>query len=215
MPFNVETSYCAIRPYLVLAERIGVVLFALARGPIRRLEVEYRGEEVDGLIKPLTVALLKGIFTHDFGDTVNYVNAPLVAAECRIQITQAKGLHIGDYSNRVSCQATLEDGEAIRIAGTLLDHRDPYIVRINDYKTDFVPEGHMLLMGSYDKPGVIGRVGMLLAENEINIAGWYTGRISPGGNTLTVLSLDMPLPETILDELRKLDFVRHALQVKI
>ncbi len=215
MPFLPGVDFESIRPYLTLAERIGHLLHVLARYPVRRVAVEYRGEEMNGLTKPLTVALLKGLLTPVLGDTVTYVNAPMLAAERGIQVTQAKGLKTVAYTNLVSAQVTLEDGEDIVMAGTLLDHKEPHIVQINKYRLDFVPEGNLLLMGSYDKPGVIGRVGTLLAENNVNIASWHTGRAEPGGHTLTVLTLDQPLPEPVLEELQQQDFVRHAHMIEI
>ena len=101
------------------------------------------------------------------------------------------------------------------MTGTLLDRREPHIVQINDYRMNFVAEGHLLVMGSYDQPGVIGRVGTLLANNNINIASWHTGRSTPGGHTLTVLTLDEPAPDSVLAELHSQDFVRHAHQVAL
>jgi D-3-phosphoglycerate dehydrogenase len=215
MPFIPGVDFEEIRPYLKLAECMGTVLHTLSRHPVRRVAVEYRGEEVGGLVKPLTVALLKGLLAPILGEKVSYINAPLLASERGMQITQTKGLKTGNYTNLVSCQITLEDGEEIVMAGTLLDRKEPHIVQINEYRMNFVPEGHLLLMGSYDKPGVIGRVGTLLATNNINIASWHTGRAQPGGQTLSVVSLDQPLPDTVLDELRRQDFVRHAHQVEI
>jgi D-3-phosphoglycerate dehydrogenase len=212
MPFLPGLDFEATRPYMLLAERMGSMFHTLARTRVRRVAVEYRGDE-PGLIKPLTVALLKGILSPVLSDYVNYINAPVIAAERGIQVTQAKGLKTGDYASSVSCEVTLEDGEQIFIAGTLLDRREPYIVQINDYKLNFVPEGHLLIMGSYDQPGVIGKVGTLMATNAINIASWQTGRTQPGGHTLTVLTLDEPMPEAVLEELRQQDFIRHAHQV--
>ena len=110
---------------------------------------------------------------------------------------------------------TLEDGETIMMAGTLLDRKEPHIVQINQYRMNFVPEGHCCIMGSFDQPGVIGKVGTLMANNNVNIASWHTGRAEPGGHTLTVLTLDQPMPEKVLEELRQLDFVRHAHPVAI
>ena len=214
MPFLPGLDFEATRPYMLLAERMGRMFHTLARSRVRRVAVEYRGEET-GLIKPLTVALLKGILSPVLSDYVNYINAPVIAAERGIQVTQAKGLKTGDYASSVSCEVTLEDGEQIFIAGTLLDRREPYIVQINDYKLNFVPEGHLLIMGSYDQPGVIGKVGMLMATNNINIASWQTGRTQPGGQTLTVLTLDEPMPEAVLEELRQQEFIRHAHQVEM
>jgi D-3-phosphoglycerate dehydrogenase len=214
MPFLPGLDFESARPYMLLAERMGRVFHTLARSRVRRIAVEYRGEET-GLIKPLTVALLKGILSPVLSDYVNYINAPVIAAERGIQVTQAKGLKAGDYASSVSCEVVLEDGESIFMAGTLLDRREPHIVQINDYKLNFVPEGHLLILGSYDQPGVIGKVGMLMATNNINIGSWQTGRIQPGGHTLTVLTLDEPMPEAVLDELRQQDFIRHAHQVEM
>lgn len=215
LPFMPGVEYEVTRPYMRLAECIGTILHTLARNPVRRIAVEYRGEEVEGLVKPLTVGLLKGLLTPILGDKVNYINAPLLASERGIQIAQAKGLKTGDYANIVSCQVTLEDGEEIIMAGTLLDHKEPHIVQINEYRMNFVPEGHLLIMGSFDQPGVIGRVGTMMATNNVNIASWHTGRAQPGGHTLTVLTLDQPIPDAIFEELCRQEFVRHAHQVRI
>jgi D-3-phosphoglycerate dehydrogenase len=109
----------------------------------------------------------------------------------------------------------LEDGEEIIMAGTLLDRKEPHIVQINRYRMNFVPQGHLLIMGSYDQPGVIGRVGTLMATNNVNIASWHTGRAEPGGHTLTVLTLDQPLPDAVMDVLLEQEFVRHAHQLSL
>ncbi|MBE2266838.1 MAG: phosphoglycerate dehydrogenase [Anaerolinea sp.] len=215
MPFMPGLDFESVRPYLRLAEHIGTFLHTLARHPVRRVAVEYRGEDTAGLVKPLTVALLKGVLTPIHGDNVNYINAPVLANERGIQVTQAKGLKASEYAALVSAMVTLEDGEQIYVAGTLLDRREPHIVQINDYRMNFVPEGHLVIMGSYDQPGVIGKVGTLLATNGINIASWHTGRATPGGHTLTILTLDEPMRADVFAELTQQEFVRHAHQVEI
>lgn len=215
MPLLPGMNYETIRPYMRLAECMGTVTITLARSPVRRVAVEVRGDEVNGLIKPMTVGTLKGLLHPIVGDAVSTVNAPVIATERGWQITQAKGLPGSEYQNSITCQVTLENGENITITGTLLDHREPHIVQINQYRMNFVPEGYLLLMGSYDRPGVIGKVGTLLSERGVNIASWHTGRTEPNGNTLTVLTLDEPIPDDVLSELRALEFVRHAHQTKI
>jgi D-3-phosphoglycerate dehydrogenase len=215
LPFMPGVDYESSRPYMRLAECMGTIVQTLARHPVRRVAVEYRGDEVSGLVKPLAVGVLKGLLQPVLGDKVNYINAPILAGERGIQVTQAKGLRSSDYTNQVSCQVTLEDGEEIIIAGTLLDRQEPHIVQINRYKMNFVPEGYLLIMGSRDQPGVIGTVGTLLAKNHVNIASWHTGRAERGGNTLTILSLDEPLAEDVLQEVTRLDFVRHLHQTAV
>ena len=215
MPLLPGVSYEQIRPYMQLAESIGALQHVLARSPLRRIAIEIIGEDMNGLIKPMTVGILKGLLRPILGENVSAVNAPLRAAERGWQITQAKGIKISDYRNIITCQVTLEDGEEISIAGALLDRQKPYILQINDYRIHFEPRGHLLIMGSYDQPGVIGRVGTLMAENGINIASWHTGRAAPGGNTLTVLNFDEALPEAVMAALREQDFIRHVHQLRI
>jgi D-3-phosphoglycerate dehydrogenase len=215
LPFMPGMEFETAAPYMRLAEKIGRLIHTLARQPVARVAVEYRGEELRAIVKPVTVALLRGILAPVLGDQVNYINAPVLAAERKIAVTQAKGLRAGDYASSVNIQVLLEDGEAITVAGTLLDRREPHIVQINDYRMNFIPEGHLLIMGSFDQPGVIGRIGTLLADSHINIASWQTGRATPGGHTLTVLTLDEPLPDALMDTLRGIEFVRHAHQVAL
>ena len=215
MPLLPGVKYEHIRPFMQLAESIGALQHVLARSPIQRIAIEIIGDEMDGLIKPMTVGILKGLLSPILGEQVSLVNAPLLAAERGWRITQAKGIKISEYRNVITCQITLEDGEEISIAGALLDRQKPYILGINDYRVHFEPQGHLLVMGSRDKPGVIGRVGTLMAENGINIASWHTGRAAPGGNTLTVLNFDEALPESVMAELREQDFIRHVHQLRI
>jgi D-3-phosphoglycerate dehydrogenase len=213
MPFMPGRGFEAMAPYLRLAERIGALQHYLARGRIRRVAVEYKGDASNGMVKPLTVALLKGILEPVLGDEVNYINAPLVAMERGMHVTQTKGLDVADYTNLVSCQVHWEGGGQLVISGALFNRREPRILQIDTYSTDFVPEGILLVFGSYDVPGVIGKVGTLMATHNINIAAWRTGRASKGGQTLTVLTLDQPVPEEMLQEFRKQEFVRHATQL--
>lgn len=215
LPFVPGMEFEQVRPYLQLAESLGIIGHVLSRYPVRRVAVEYRGQDVANMIKPLTVAILKGLLTPALGETVSYINAPVLAAERGIQVMQTKGLKTGDYTNLVSCQIVLDDGEEITLSGTLLDRQEPHIVQVNEYRLNFVPRGHLLIMGSHDKPGVIGRIGTLLADHGVNIASWQTGRAERGGRTLTVLTLDSPVPEDAMRELLELGFVRHAHQVEI
>ncbi|MCL4249662.1 MAG: phosphoglycerate dehydrogenase [Anaerolineae bacterium] len=215
MPFVHGVDYERIYPYLQLAESLGILQQMLAQHPINRVAVEYRGEDMAGLVKPLTVALLRGMLKPVLGEKVNYINAPVLAQERGIQVTRTKGLKTGDYASLVSCEVTWENGSTVVMAGTLLDQREPHIVQMDQYRMNFVPRGIMLFMGSYDQPGVIGRVGTFMAENNVNIASWQTGRAEPGGHTLTVMTLDAPITDGQLEDLRQQNFVRHAVQVQI
>lgn len=215
LPLTPGVNYETIRPYLRLAEAMGLLLHTLSRQPIQRVAVEVQGGDLDGLIKLVTVGILKGLLHPILGDSVSNVNAPILAHERGWQVMQVKGLKGGDYSNVMLCQITLEDGESITITGTLLDRKEPHIVQINQYRMNLIPKGHLLVMGSIDRPGIIGQIGTYLAEHRVNIASWQTGRAEPGGNTLTVLTLDEALPDAVYEGICNFDFVRHAHQVEV
>lgn len=210
MPLMPGVSFEQIRPYIHLANCMGAVHHALSRHPIQKIAMETIGEEMNRLLKPMMVGLIKGILEQQMETKVSFVNAPVIAQQRGWQVTQGKGLIPDGYSNAVTVQVTLDGGETITITGSLLDRKEPHIVRINQYQMNFVPKGDLLLMGSFDKPGVIGKIGSLLADNKVNIASWHTGRAEPGGYTLTVLTLDEPIPQEAMDAVLELDFVRHA-----
>ncbi len=202
-----------VAPYMRLAETIGRLQYYLADGPIQRVLMEFKGEEFLHLIKPVTVATLRGILAPMLGeDKVNYINAPLLAHEHHITVSQAKGLDSTHYTHLLSCRVQWADGSLV-VAGALFNHTDPHIVQIDQYQADIMPEGIMLIIGSYDVPGVIGCVGQLLADNQINIADWRTGRAERGGQTLSVVTLDEPLSDEILATLRSQEYIRHARQI--
>jgi D-3-phosphoglycerate dehydrogenase len=213
MPFLDGASFREMQPYLVLAERIGAMQAQLTQGRMARVEVEYRGDEVAELVKPLTVALLKGLLTPIVGqDQVNYVNAPLIASQRGIVVSQTKGLPGPDYPNLISCRLTTDAGERL-IAGTLFSRRLPRIVQLDDYRMDALPEGILLVMVSWDVPGVIGQVGTFLGQHRINIAEWRLGRNRPGERALSVINLDTEISGHVMRELAQLPEVIEIRQV--
>lgn len=208
-------GYESIAPLLSMGEKIGMLEHYLGhQAPIKRIEISVNGSEMAASIKPITVAILRGLLAPALGKSVvNYINAPLIAAERNIFVTQTKS-HETHYPNLLMCRVLWEDGGDIEIAGALFNETEPRIVQVDRYRTDFRPDGIILVMGSYDIPGVIGKVGTFMAENNINIAGWRTSRVEKGGNTLSIISIDEPLNDDLLNQLRAHDFVRHATQIQ-
>ncbi|MEK7328088.1 MAG: NAD(P)-dependent oxidoreductase [Chloroflexota bacterium] len=209
LPFIGDASFRALRPHLALAEKIGSLQRQLAGGPTQSVQVETRGE-LTGLIKPLTVALLKGLL----GDNVNYINAPTVAAERGVTVSQTKGLPLVGYPNLLSCRVAWPGGSRL-IAGTLFADEEARIVQIDDFRLDGLPVGRVLVMSNDDVPGVIGRVGTLLGANKINIAEWRLGRDRPGGRALSFINLDDAVPDSVLAELRTLPGIAEVKVVEL
>jgi len=131
---------------------------------------------------------------------VNAVNAPRLAEERGIEVTESKTRQTEDFQSLVT--VTVHDGdEELTVSGTLFAGDDPRIVRIDGYRVDAIPYGHMLVARNKDKPGVIGLIGSVLGDNDINIAGMFNARETIGGEALTVYNLDVDVPDDVLEEL--------------
>jgi D-3-phosphoglycerate dehydrogenase len=191
------------KPYLALAEKLGGLQSQLAGGPITRVEVEVKGEGMTGQIKPIAVALLAGLMRRLTKEPVNYVNAPALAAERGITITQTRGMPLVEYPNLLSCRVSWEGGRRL-VAGTLFGGSEARLVQMDAVRMDAKPEGHALVMHSRDVPGVIGIVGTLLAQFGVNIAEWRLGRDAPGGTALSFINIDGAPPQAALDAIQRL-----------
>lgn len=214
LPFMPGSEYERIQPHLDMAEKIGLLQHALGRkAAIEKIEISISGDEMIGMVKPLSVALLTGLLKPRLGGNINYINAPILAAEQGIIISQSKFLEIDSYPNLLTVRVIWADKGEMLFAGAVFNQTEPRIVQVDQYRTDFQPDGTLLIMGSFDVPGVIGKVGTFMSDHQINIAGWRTSREGKGGNTLSILSIDEPLNHLQLDELRTKDYVRHVTQI--
>ncbi len=209
-----------VRPYLRLAEKLGALHAGLLEGRLSRVEVEYRGSDISPHAKPLTVALLRGLLAPVLGvERVNYVNAPIIASERGIIVSQALNLVSSDYTNMISCRVTAlgEDNreETRVIAGVLFGGHQPRIVQIDGFRIDAVPDGQLLIVSSRDVPGVIGRIGTILGANYVNIGEYRLGRTHAGDRAMSVVNLDGVVPEYVLKALRDLPEVISVRQMNL
>ncbi|MFV2044111.1 MAG: ACT domain-containing protein [Anaerolineales bacterium] len=214
LPFIVGLEYGKARPYLDLAEKVGALQGQLAEGRVLEIEVELKGEGMTELVKPITVALLKGLLDLTLSEPVNYVNAPTVAAERGIVVSQTRGMSLADYPNLLSCRVHWEGGQRL-IAGVIFGGSLGRIVQIDGFQMDALPQGRVLIILSRDVPGVIGEVGTLLSAHNVNIAEWRLGRDRPGGAALSFVNLDQPVTSTQLEELKQLPQVTEAKLVRL
>jgi D-3-phosphoglycerate dehydrogenase len=203
-----------LRPFLDMAERLGSLQTQLAEDAITKVEVAVEGEVIDEYIKPITVAILKGILEPVPTGSVNYVNAPHVAMERGIIVAQTAGLHTTDYPNIISCRVEWSGGRRTVVA-TLFSHDEPRIVDVDGYRVDVIPEGTILVTVSHDEPGFIGKVGTTLGELGINIATWRTGRTEPGGRALSFISVDSDVPDEAIAELATTPPVERITKVRL
>ncbi len=214
LPFVEGLDYRAIQPYLTLAEKIGALQMQLVRGRIERVEVECRGEPIEQWVKPLTVALLRGLLYPILREAVNYVNAPRLADERGITVSQTRHPVAEGYSNVLLCRVV--SSQETRLVGGALFLRDqPRIVLLDNFRIDALPAGCALVMLSRDVPGVMGQIGTLLGKHGINIAHWHMGREAPGQRQLSFINIDTLAAEPVVAELIAQPMVLDVRQVTL
>jgi len=192
-----------IRPYLTLAEKLGKFEAQLASGAIEEVSVEYSGEILNFNVAPVTISLLKGLLTPILSESVNYINAPLIAKERGIRVVEARSSEMKDYTSMISVTVKTAK-EKIFAAGAIFGRQDLRIVRINKFTVEVIPEGRMLVLYNNDKPGVIGNIGTTLGLNGVNIARLHLSREQVDGQAMVVLGTDSVVSPELLDKLKQL-----------
>lgn len=209
MPALSAEVLSAVDPYMTLGERIGAMATQLTDGAIKSIEISYCGE-LSGLeTGPVGRAVLKGLLQPVLTESVNLVNAPIIAESRGIRITESKSSAPEDYTSLLSVKVETDKAEK-EIEGTLFGKKDIRIVQIDGYPIDIVPEGAMLVTTHVDKPGIIGRVGTLLGNHDINIAGMHVGREGIGNRAVMVLNVDDAISEPVMKQIADLDGVESA-----
>jgi len=203
-----------LRPLLDLAERLGTLVAALSEGGIARVEVRYSGAAQNGL-RLLTATVLCGALSPVVGaGAVNTVNALHIATAHGIRVDQIQLDSRGVFAEQIEIRATTDAGET-RVAGALLGESHPRIIRIDDFRVDMAPRGTLLVLRNQDVPGVIGRVGTVLGDAGINIAGYHQSRLDAGGDALAIVNIDGRVDGSVLDALGRLTEIHSVRQVQL
>ena len=188
-------------PYLPVAAKLGALALELAGGSPERLDFRYLGELAERDTRLLTVAALNGAFQGRVEESVNYVNAPLVAQARGIEVREERRRASWDFRSLVVVTA-VTGGEEFSVAGTVMGReQEPRLVRALGYEVEIVLEPLMLFVVNDDRPGMIGRIGTLLGEAGINIANMAVSRNRPQARALMVLTLDSPIPPELLERI--------------
>jgi D-3-phosphoglycerate dehydrogenase len=203
-----------LEPYINLAEKLGGFSSQIFEGGVTEITIEYRGDASKVNTAPITIAAIKGFLNPILLETVNFVNAPVIAKERGIEVKEIKSTDEGDYQSMIALRLKAKD-KVSSVAGTLFSKKDPRIVFIDDFKVEIVPEGELLFMYNNDKPGVIGNIGTLLGKNNINIARMHFGRETPGGTAISVVSIDAHASPLIIDQIRKLPNIISVKQISL
>ncbi len=203
-----------IEPYFALSEKLGTFLAHAEIDGIKELNVNYAGDLAALRIAPLTQNIVKGFLQRRLGSQVNNVNASYIAEQRGIAIHETKSTAARGFTNLITVEIVDKNGKK-RVAGTLLNGLGARIVKVDDYSMDVVPEGHLLLVYHTDQPGAIGRVGSLLAENDVNIATMQVGREVVGGNAIMMLTIDRPLEKEEFEQIKAMDGFDQVIAVDL
>ena len=204
----------ALSPYINLAERMGHFIGQLSEGGLTAVTVEYSGDVAGLKQEPITLAAMKGVLEPMLQETVNYVNAPLIAKDRGIEVKVSTSQGTTEYTSLIILRLRTGGGET-SVYGTLNGKKEPRIVQVDDFPMETVPEGDMLVLMNNDKPGVIGGIGTTLGQNGINISRMQFGRETKGGRAMSVVSIDSTIPDAIMDQIRKLPNVLKVKQIRI
>jgi len=193
-----------VRPGIPLMEKLGQVLAGLADGPLTGIDVEVRGEIVEFDVSVLKLAALKGIFSNIVSESVSYVNAPLLAEQRGIVVRLTTDAVSEEYRNLLTVRGSLGDGTQVSVSGTLTGTKQTEkIVEINGYDVEVPIAEHLIVMIYKDRPGIVAIYGKEFGDAKINIAGMQIARRGKGGQALSVLTVDSPVPEDLLETVRK------------
>ncbi|MCX7971201.1 MAG: phosphoglycerate dehydrogenase, partial [Negativicutes bacterium] len=198
-----------IRPYLNLAEKMGILAIHLADGRIDNVTVSYCGEIAEVDTSLLTVAVLKGLLNPILQEPVNYVNAMAKARQRGLRIREIRDEEAESFANLVTVKVKTEKREHV-VSGTLFGKNEARIVSVDGYGVDFAPEGWILLCPHDDKPGMIGKMGTILGEHGINIASMMVGRTPERGRNMMAMSVERDIPTALMIKIKGMEGILGA-----
>ena len=194
-----ETSR-AIAPYLPLTEILGRFAAQYLRGGVKNLTVDVAGDLADHDASQLTAAALRGILEQATTERVNLINAGFLARNRGLTVTERKTNDAGTFASLVTLTVEGDKGSAV-IAGTIANG-EPRLVRIDDNWLDMAPSPFMVVTRHQDKPGTMGRIGLILGEAEINISSMTLARTAARQDALMLLAVDEEVSDTVVEQIR-------------
>jgi D-3-phosphoglycerate dehydrogenase len=208
MPSLTAEEAKRLKPYMQLAQQLGSFAGQLTHTGLKSVTIEYEGQVADFNTRPLTQVALCGLLTPML-DTVNMVNAPVVARERDIDVAEVKHERDCDYQTLIRLTVTTERGPR-SVAGTLFGHTKPRVVDIKGISVEAALTPHMLYITNEDKPGFIGALGTTLGDAGVNIATFHLGRAAQGQDAIALLELDAPIDAKTLEKVRALPHTKQA-----
>lgn len=203
IPFIKPELLNYLEPYLGLSETLGKFISQLMDKPIEKVQIEYNGDLANYDLTTLTNTILKGLLRPVLQDSVNYVNAPIVAKNRGMKVEERKSQELKNYANLIALEV---EGGGIkhRLAGTIFSKGEIKLVQLDEYSMDITPNKHMLIIPHTDQPGMIGQVGTILGECKINVAGMKVVRQEIGGKAVMLMTIDNAVEQEVLEKIKKI-----------
>ncbi len=198
-----------LQPYIFLADRMGAMMAQFTDGRIQEVAIQYNGDFSGLDMTPVTTAFIQGLLSYTHGDEVNAVNAAFIAREMGIRVVESSSQESSEYINLI-VGTVITPKMKRSIAGTVFGKTDTRIVRIDDFRIEVVPEGHLALIHNLDEPGAIGSIGTTLGKHGINISSMQVGCECDGEHNVIFLRTDTPIPKEVLQELQDLPKVKSV-----
>lgn len=196
-----EQAYRILNPYFNLAEKMGSFLSQIISGGIKEIVLTYKGDITNFKLDVLAMSFIKGVLSPRLEEGINFVNALEIARERGIKINQMKSSQDNKFTNSIEAKV-ISDKEEKTIEGTLFN-KDPRLVKIDNVYIETPLSGKMILVYNADKPGVVGKIGTLIASLGVNIATMSVTRDVPGKNAVIVLNVDGKISERDIQNLLK------------
>ncbi len=193
-PFISAETLAVLAPFIEAASTAGRLVSQLVEGQMSSIQIKYDGEISSYDTNALKVTVLGGLLEGISEERINLVNANIVAARRGLSVVEQKEATCENYASLITVEVTTSTG-ATTVATTVM-RGETHIVQVNDYWIDIVPTGGYFLFSDHlDRPGLIGAVGKITGDANINISSMHVGRLKPRGQALMILALDEPLPE--------------------
>jgi D-3-phosphoglycerate dehydrogenase len=206
----------ALRGYLDVAYRMGLLLNQWHGGAVSSCHLTYRGEVADRDTKLLTNAFCAGLLERALEEDVNIINAEMLLRERGIELSESRSHDMGAFTSSITVEVS--GGErTVRASGTVFGHNMPRLVMLDDYRLEAYIDGNLLIFTHQDVPGIIGKVGTTFGKHDVNIAQMSVGRAGeqPGGNAIGILNLDSQPTQAALDDMSAIDAVDRVQTIEL
>ncbi len=208
-------EFAQLQPFVALAERLGTFIAQMNDGRALSIGVRYYGELAEARTDMIVNAVLVGFFKPILSSGITMVNARTVAAERGIEVVESRSTRTRDYTSLISVKLQTTAGERI-VEGAVIQRKWPRVVLVDGIRVEAPLEGTMVVSCNTDQPGVIGDIGTILGKHRVNIANFALGR-DDAGRAIGVVIVDetAPIPDVVLEELRKVPGIREARIVRV